>query len=93
MKETKDLGVEDFEGRIGQSFLINNQPATLAEVDSKDAPAKTMRTQVSLIFRSEGELGVSDGQEPFFHPELGEHVLVVNRIADPDGPTYEIILA
>jgi hypothetical protein len=93
MKETKDLTAEDFKDRIGQSFLINNQPVTLEAMDTRDGPSAKMRTQVSLLFRADGELGVKDGQEPFSHPELGEHMLLVHRIVDPDGPAYEIILA
>jgi hypothetical protein len=93
MKDTHELAAEDFKDRVGQSFLINNQPVTLAEVETKEGASQKLRTQVSLTFRSEGELGVEDGQAPFFHPELGEHVLLVHRIVDPDGPAYQIILA
>lgn len=93
MKETHELAVEDFKDRIGQSFLINNQPVTLADIETQDAPAPKLRTQVSLVFRSDGELGGVDGQAPFSHPELGEHVLLVHRIVDPEGPAYEIVLA
>ena len=93
MKEIHELTEDDFKGRVGQSFLINSQPVTLAEVDTKEAPSPKLRTQLSLIFRSDQELGVVDGQARFSHPELGEHVLLIHRIVDPEGPAYEIILA
>ena len=93
MKEIHELSEADFKDRIGQSFLINNQPVALAEVATQDAPSPKLRTQVSLIFRSEDELGGVDGLAPFSHPELGEHNLLVHRIVDPEGPAYEIVVA
>ncbi|MBR9825300.1 MAG: hypothetical protein GYB36_05780 [Alphaproteobacteria bacterium] len=93
MKNTEDLVSEDFESRIDETFMIDDNEVSLKSVDVRDAPSPKMRKPVSLLLKSEEPLPVEDGVLGFAHPDLGQHMLLVHRVADPDDILYEIILA
>ena len=91
MMELSEFKAEMFEGAVGSIFHIAGQPVTLKEVSKMDPHAPKLRAPFVLTFTSEEPIGIDDGQQVFKHPELGEFQLLVHRVADPEGPTYEII--
>jgi len=91
MTEISDLTADMFEPHIGESFNINGQPVTLKEVHKGDPHAPKLRAPFILTLTSEEPIGMEDGIQRVTHPSVGEIELLVHRVADPEGPTYEII--
>lgn len=91
MKDVSEYTADMFEGAIGTEYRIAGQPVTLKEVSKMDPHAPKLRAPFVLTFTSDEPIGMEDGQQIFSHPDLGEVELLVHRVADPEGPTYEII--
>jgi hypothetical protein len=96
MKTLDELTHEDFEAHIGETFGIGKAAVTLKSVTAGKPGPKQFRTQVSLIFEADSDIGVEAAVVPVSHPDLGRFDLMVHRTADPENPdnppTYEIIL-
>ncbi len=91
MTEISDLTADVFEPCVEETFNINGQPVTLKEVEKGEPHGPKMRAPFILTFTSEEPIGMQDGIQIVTHPVVGEVELLVHRVADPEGPTYEII--
>lgn len=92
MKSLDELKSKDFEALVGKEFTLDGHPITLKHVDTREAPGKSLRAPVSLLFTGPEDTGIVGGTHTLSHPDIGDHALLVHRVTDPDEPTYEIIL-
>jgi hypothetical protein len=95
MKTLDQLTNEDFESRVGETFRLGKHAVTLKDVKTGQAGHQTFRTQISLVFEAESDIGVTSDITTLSHPDLGLFELLVHRIEDPENPDgpphYEII--
>ena len=91
MKPIENLTVDDFKPLVGQNFtLAHNHTLVLKEIDTRDAPHPDFRAPFSLIFSGPEALKLAD-VVPVQHDAIGEHELMVHRIASPKDAQFEII--
>ena len=91
MKPTENLTVDDFKPLVGQNFTVAyNHTLVLKEIETRDAPHPDFRTPFSLIFTGPDDLKLAD-VVPVQNDAIGEHELMVHRIASPKDAQFEIV--
>lgn len=90
MKTLKDLAPDDFTSLIGDAFDLDGHTLTLRKVDTLEAPHPSLPIPISLVFSGPEDLIVA-GLHTLSHDKIGTHELLVHRVVDPGGPTFEIV--
>ena len=81
-----------FSPLVGETFDLDGHPLVLRSVNEREAASERFRPMASLVFSGPEDL-VAAGLHSLSHEQIGTHTLLVHRIASPDGPLFEIVLA
>ena len=97
------LECTDFEGLVGETFTVSDQPASLKLIDAQRAkhatdsrPSHVRQEPFSLVFTAPEGTELDDAIHRVEHRGVGRVDVYINRIqmeSHPHGNTYEIVFS